>query len=338
MLATLANIMKTESFQASHHRRLRRTLEVCGSIALLTIVLGPMASAQDGSNTRADLRRTDLGAAAPALPIGSGDLLDVRIFDTPELSGQLRVNEQGEVLVPVAGLVPVSNLTPAEAAHSIEVVLQERGIMLHPNVTVLVAEYATQGITVTGEVKLPGIYSLLGRHSLYDVLSAAGGSTPSEGPTITITRRTDPSHPVTLQVQSPNYQAVLNNTTVDPGDTIVVSRAGVIYVVGDVARPGGYVIQNGAPLTVLNTLALASGPNQTAALKKARIVRKTNQGLVIIDLNLKDVMNYKEANIAMQDGDILVIPGSVTKDILIHQLPGVSTGVAVAATSALIYQ
>jgi polysaccharide export outer membrane protein len=310
---------------------------VCVWLTAAIIISSVLGSAQEVQNSRIDVRRTDLGAA-PALPIGSGDLLDVRVFDTPELSSQLRVNENGEVLVPVAGLVSVIGLTPAEAAQAIEVALQTRGIMLHPSVSILVAEYATQGITVTGEVKSPGIYSLLGRHTLYDVLAAAGGPSSAEGPTITITRRIDPSHPVVIHVQSPNYQVVLNNTTIDPGDTVVVSRAGVIYVIGDVMRPGGYVIQNGAPLTVLNTLALASGPNPTAALKKARVVRQTDQGIVEINLDLKQVMNSKETNIALRDGDILVIPGSVTKDILLHQLPGISTGVAVAAANALFYQ
>ena len=112
---------------------------------------------------------------AHALQISSGDLLELGVFDTPELSGRLRVNESGEITVPVAGTVRVSGMTSDQAAAAVEQKLRSADILKEPHASILIVEYATQGVTVTGEVRTPGIYPLLGSHGLVDLLSAAGG-------------------------------------------------------------------------------------------------------------------------------------------------------------------
>ncbi len=112
---------------------------------------------------------------APALPIGPGDLLEIAVFDTPELSGRLRVDEKGQITLPVGGVLSVSGLTAEAAAALVEKRLRDAAIMLEPHVTVMVEEYATQGVTVAGEVKNPGTYPLLGSRTVADMISSAGG-------------------------------------------------------------------------------------------------------------------------------------------------------------------
>lgn len=270
------------------------------------------------------------------LQIGPGDLLEVQVFNTPELSGRVRVDEQGDVHLPVAGALAVGGETPGAAAAAIETLLKVKGIMLDPHVSVFVQEYATQGVTVLGEVKMPGTYSLLGPHSLSDALAAAGGPLPTEGPTITITRVSDREHPVTIDVNQPDHQSILQSTVVSPGDTVVVSKAAMIYVVGDVARPGAYYVQNGQPVTVLSALAFASGLNPTASGKKASIIRPTADGALTIPIDLDKVMENKTANVRLQASDVLVIPRSGAKVFLQYAVPGATSAVAGAAASALV--
>src|ERR1700687_4264727 len=142
------------------------------------------------------------GPAAHALRISAGDLLDLNVFDTPELSTKLRVDEHGNVSLPLAGVLPVSGMTAEQAGLAMEAHLRQTDILKDPHVAVTVLEYATQGVTVAGEVKNPGVYPLLGAHGLLDLISAAGGVTSNAGKAVTVTHRDDPAHPVVVKVES----------------------------------------------------------------------------------------------------------------------------------------
>ena len=137
-----------------------------------------------------------------ALQISAGDLLDLNVFDTPELSTKLRVDEHGAVTLPVAGALPVQGLTAEQAGQAIEARFREMNILKDPHVSVTVLEYATQGVTVLGEVKNPGVYPLLGAHGLLDLISAAGGETTSAGKAVTVIHRDDPNHSVIVKIES----------------------------------------------------------------------------------------------------------------------------------------
>jgi protein involved in polysaccharide export with SLBB domain len=120
-------------------------------------------------------------------PIGNGDLVEMSVFDTPELSGKLRVSNSGEVALPLVGRLQVAGMKAEEAASLIRQKFVDGGYLRNPQVTVFIAEYATQNVSVVGEVKNPGIYPAFGAHHLLDYLSAAQGLTPLAGTTITIT-------------------------------------------------------------------------------------------------------------------------------------------------------
>ncbi len=274
--------------------------------------------------------------AGSTLLIDPGDLLDVRIFDTPELSGKLRVSQSGSISLSQGGVLHVAGLSSLEAQDVIERRLRDAQIMLDPHVTVFVQEYASRGVVVLGEVKNPGTYTLLGGHSLYGALAAAGGVTPAEGPTITITRQNDPDHKEIVQVTSPNFSEEQGRVQINPGDTVFVSRAGAVYVLGDVAHPGAYTLPAGHPLKVLNLLSLAEGPSRTAALSKVSIIRTVPSGAETIPLDLKRIMKNTSPDPVLQASDILVVPSDTFKAFINTTIPGATGAVISAVVTALI--
>lgn len=287
-------------------------------------VLPPAGSAQTAAATPSS------PAAVPLqnIPISPGDLLDVQVFSTPELSGKLRVDQQGNVTLPLGGDVRVQGLLANGTADAIKERLVSAHIMLNPQVTVSIVEYSTEGVTVLGEVRSPGIYTLLGPRSLYDALASAGGTTASEGNTITITHANDANHPIVVNVTTTDFSAEQKATVVLPGDTIVVNRAPVVYIVGDVLRSGAFYIQGGTKLTVLNLLSLAQGANRTAAMSRASIVRPLPDGTATtIRFDMNKVMKNEQPNLAMQGGDVLVLPRSGLKSFALTALPGVTNAV-----------
>ena len=293
---------------------------------------GPVPS---GRGPQTSSGSADQTQASPLL-LGPADVIEVQVFNTPELSGRLRLDGSGTIRLPLGGDVDVKGLTPAQASTSIEKTMRDAQVMLDPHVTTFVTEYATQGITILGEVRSPGTYNLFGPHSLYDALSVAGGTTPTAGATITITHKADPEHPINIPVNSPNYSQIQRMTAVQPGDTILVSKAFTVTVVGDVGHPGTFYLQDGEPMSVLNALALAAGLNHTAKVSKASIIRPTSNGAQTLPVDLNKVMSNTEPNLLLQPGDVLVVPRSGLKVFLETAIPGATGAVTSAVASALI--
>jgi polysaccharide biosynthesis/export protein len=288
-----------------------------------------MASLHPNENPGGSL----VSGQAHALQISSGDLLDVEVFDTAELSGKLRVDERGSITLPIAGDLNVSGMTAEQAGHAVEQKLLASSILKDPHVSVSVLEYATQGVTVLGEVKNPGVYPLLGSHGVLDLISAAGGVTPNAGKGVTITHRSDPTHPEVISVESKPGSSAAFKVDVQPGDTIMVSHAGIIYVVGEVGKPGGFLIENNDRLTVLQAIALAQGTNRTASLNHARLIRKTGDTRAEVPVLLKKILSNKAPDQMLADGDILFIPSSAAQNALREM-----EGVLPAAASAMVYR
>ena len=250
--------------------------------------------------------------SARELMIGAGDLLEVSLYGMPDFKTEVRVSSGGEISLPMLGTVAVRGLSVEQAATLIERNLSQKGIFNDPHITVFVKEYATQGISVLGEVQKPGIYPLLGERKLYDAISAAGGTTPKAGRYAMVTRRGDPQHPLQVPLLT-GADSMKNNVNVEPGDTIVVSKAGVVYVVGDVHQPGGFVMENGNDITVLKAIALAQGTNPNAALNATRLIRKTPEGPKDVPLDLKKILAAKAPDPQLQPDDVVFVPGSAGK-------------------------
>src|SRR5713226_4992241 len=247
------------------------------------------------------------------LLIGAGDLLEVSLYGMPDFKTEVRVSSGGEISLPLLGTVPVGGLSVEQAATQIERNLSQKGLFNDPHVMVFVKEYATQGISVLGEVQRPGIYPLLGERKLYDVISAAGGISFKAGGYVLITHRDDPQQPLQVPLLTGAAKSMKNNVAVEPGDTIVVSKAGVVYVVGDVRQPGGFVMENGNDITVLKAIALAQGTNPNAALDSARLIRKTSEGPQDVPLSLKKILAAKAPDLQLLPDDVVFVPGSAGK-------------------------
>lgn len=272
---------------------------------------------------------------APRIVIGPGDVLNIQVFDTPELSMEAaRVSQGGQVTLPVLGIVDLAGLNAIEAAQRIESELRTRGIMVDPRVTVSIVEYSTQGATLLGEVRNPGVYPTFGGHRLLDMIALAGGVAPSAGKLVTIAHRGDPQHPETIMLV-PNAQALGEqaNPVILPGDTVMVGKAGIIFILGAVNRPGGYLIDNNEQVSLMQALTLAGGWDKAAALSKSRLIRKVPEGHKELILDLKRVLNGRQADVSIQNGDILYLPMSVGKTI---GYEGMQAAVS-AAQTAVVY-
>lgn len=254
--------------------------------------------------------------SAGEIRLDAGDLISLKVFGAPELSEEQRISSSGEINVPLAGTIPVKNLLPQDAQRLIEDKLKNGGILRDPHVTIFVKEFATQGISVMGEVAKPGIYPLIGKHRLYDVISAAGGTTPKAGKQISISHRSEPQHPVYVSLRGDLGNSQASNVPVFPGDTVDVSRAGIVYVVGEVRMPGGFTMDNNEQLSVMQALALAQGNLPTASLKAARIVRRGPGGVQEIPVALNKIEQAKAPDVALQSNDVLFIPGSIGKSAM----------------------
>jgi polysaccharide export outer membrane protein len=273
------------------------------------------------------------GDTAPLIRIGPGDLLNVIVFETPELSTSVRVNQDGQANLPVLGMVNLAGLSANEASKVIEQAYKSHGLLLDPHVSVFVAEYASQGASILGEVRAPGVYPTLGTRRLMDMLSLAGGVAPTAGKVATIIHQGDPAHPEQIAIQpTPASLHAQVNPIIQPGDTIVVAKSGVVYVIGDVLRPGGILVDNNERLSVIEAVSLAGGMNKTAAMSKTKIIRRLPTGREEVDLDLKHILYGKQADVLISDGDILFIPSSIGKTFLYR---GIEAAIGLTTNYAL---
>ena len=269
---------------------------------------------------------------SPGIRLGSGDLISVSVYGVPELGQDLRINDQGNVSMALIGSVHLAGLTPEAAQNTIEEKLRSGGFLNNPHVTILIKEMATQGISIMGEVARPGIYPLMGPRRLYDVIAAAGGLSQRAGQLVTITHRDHPDQPQNVRFSSDPAKTPENNIQIMPGDTIVVSKAGLVYVVGDVFQPGGFVMENNENISVLQAVALAHGPNRTAALGRSKIIRKGPNGLTEIPIPLDKILSAKSPDLALKAEDIVFVPNSAAKSAArrgLESIVQVATGLAI---------
>jgi polysaccharide export outer membrane protein len=280
------------------------------------------------------------GAQSPPMPapIAPGDILDVSEFHTPEFHSAVRVSTSGAVTLPMIGEVQISGLDEQSAAVAIDSTLVAKGMLLHPLVTVLVTAYVGQDVSVLGEVTHPGVYPYTYHHRLLDLISAASGVSPNAGRLVNIYHQGDPKtpHPFVLD-PSGTDSAGDHNPELSPGDTVQVSRAGLVYVVGDVVRPGGFAVDPVQGLTVVQALSLAWGASQNASAK-AILIREQQGGRTMISLNLKRMLHGQDPDQPVQDRDILYVPDSVAKNLANRTMESaIQSTIGVTIYSALVY-
>jgi polysaccharide export outer membrane protein len=276
---------------------------------------------------------------APPLRIGSGDLLEISVFDSPELSGRFRVDEKGDISAPLIGPVRVEGKTAVEAGEAVQQHYVDADILkpTKAHATVFISEYATQGILVTGEVKSGGLFPALGVRMFNDVMIAAGGVTATASSKVVITRKSDPDHPITVEYNPEALAPVVPKIQIFPGDTITVPRAGIVYVLGNVGHSGGFVLDGRKALTVETAMALSGGGGHGAAMNDVHLIRTYDGGRKEdIHLEVKRILLGKAPDVELKDGDILYVPTSNVKlftEQAINSAIGIGTSVAIYRTA-----
>src|ERR1700674_1087062 len=264
------------------------------------------------------------------LHIGIGDLLQVTMFGTLDFNADFRVSSSGYLSPPPLGLVHVSGMSTSETEKSIERQLVEGGFYREPRVSVFEKEYVTQGVSILGEGKNPAVYRLLADRHLLDLLSQAGGLTPNASKTVSITHAGQNTPSVVTLSPDPELAAT-SNPAILTGDTIVVAAAGVVYVIGNVNKPGGYPMTDNQ-ITVLQALALAGGNSPMAALDRAQIVRQVKGARESVPISVKKILDGRNKDVRLQAEDILFIPGSAGKNAATRSMEAIlqaAVGVAV---------
>jgi polysaccharide biosynthesis/export protein len=323
--------MKKMKKMATMKSKMAKILTAAVAFGLILFVYPPVGFAQQAASARPDI--------APPLRISAGDLIEVTIFENPDLSGRFRVDEKGDIDVPLIGSVHVEGDTAAEVAALIEKRFVEAQILqpAESHATVFIDEYATQGITVNGEVKTPGVYPALGVRMLNDVIAAAGGLNATAASEVLIMHRGDSAHPAKVEYNPSSLQPVIPDVQVFPGDSILVPRAGIVYVLGNVNRAGGYVLDGRRALTVEEAMALAGGNGHAPALNRVQLVRTLEDGrkeAITIPVNL--IYKGQAPDVTMKDGDVLFVPTSTAKLVTeqaINSALSIGSSVAIYRTS-----
>jgi len=333
-----------------------------GCLLLLSIVLQSVvvimpgiAQTSSGAQSTLPLPNTGGGAASSAgkaglasggigpviLPkdfsqirIEPGDLLSVNVYDTPELTDAYRVDPAGDLRLPLCGKVKVQGLTASEAAKLLETTLKDDQVLNRPQVNVDVQQYAGHYVTVLGEVSSPGQVTAIAPTKLSEILAQVGGLTPLAGTRIRIRSGSDDSAP---DEEAPYSRSDGNQQTgailVRPGDTVIVPRAGIIYVLGAVTHPGGYLMQEDGKLNVAEALALSGGTLLAAKTSGLRVIRRNPDGTVLdFSLSYDGIAKGSQTPIELQAQDIVYVPMSKLKATLTD-----ATAILSAATSAVIY-
>jgi len=343
--------------------------------------------------------------------IGSGDVLEISVFDVPELSKEVRVSQTGTINIPLIPVRPhLAGLSETQAEEKIAELLEANGLVSHPEVGVAVKEHRSQPITVVGAVLHPMVYQADRDVTLLEVLAEAGGIANDAGDTVIVTRRrlatfievanpqpttaptasgsgeppsldsmitpapaetkpdasvkgpafpsqedmakaSTPAPPAATEETSgsPSPDAtsitinlndlletgdIRNNILLHAGDVVTVPHAGIVYVLGAVSRPGGFVVSNDrTQLTTLKVLSLAGGLTSFAKTQNAVILRKDDTGKQTeTQVDLKKVLNRQSEDITMHPSDILFVPDDKTKQALVRAAEialGIGTAVAV---------
>ena len=317
-----------------------------GSAAQTTPVLSSNVEQTGGTTSRGRSVPSISGNGPAALPddftkllIAPGFVLGFDVFGVSEMAHELNVDGEGNVSVPLIGTVHVGGSTLRQAEVRFNALLAEAQLIKDPQVSLSILAFAKQAVTVAGEVQSPGRVQLLAPRSLLDVLAMAGGETTAAGGQVEIRRPTadgmSASKTEYISYASGKDSEAAQAALVYPGDEVYVQRAGVVYILGAVQRPGGYLMLNGGSLTVPQAIALAQGTTLVASNKEAIIVRKSNGHISKLITPLKQQQIGDRPVVALADGDMLYIPTSKVKAVLVNSQSVLSSAASAGIVAGL---
>jgi polysaccharide export outer membrane protein len=281
--------------------------------------------------------------------VGPEDQLSIEIFGHDQLNRELRVNGQGAITMPLVGAVKVAGLTPQEIETRL-MELYDANYLVNPQITVAVEEFRHQQVAVTGAVRDPGSYEIIGPRTLLEVLAMAQGvandpTRAQAGDAIHVIRRQSAADVAksmkagSIQSFSPQTKTtVINlrrlfsgeapelNLMIESGDVVHVPYAATAYVLGGVKKPGQVAVKES--LTVSQAVALAGGVDPLFGTSKIDVIRFDEQGRPLtIKTNLKNIAARKDPDVLIKENDVIMVKVGAVKSTLwvirqIIPLPG----------------
>jgi len=263
--------------------------------------------------------------------IGPDDLLEITVFEDEKLNKTVRVSSQGNISLPLLGILKAKGLTGSELEKEIRDLLTEK-YMKDPHVSVFIKEYRNQQISLMGAVSKPGVYDFTGQKAVLDLLAMAGGLRDDAGPLLFLIR---PPNPETskkekdLDDQKPRTYIVgledllikgdqRMNLPLLHGDVVNVPPAGKIFVGGEVRGPGGFTITKN--MTLSQAITLAAGLTPKAEGSETRIFRYSGKGneKELLTFNVYTIHKGQAEDPTVKENDIIFVPKSGTKTVLIE--------------------
>jgi polysaccharide export outer membrane protein len=265
--------------------------------------------------------------------IEPGDLLNLVVFDTPEFSGPVRVSNIGNLDVPLIGRVHVAGLSLLDASSLIRNQLIKGNFLKDPQVVLSFSDFSNHYVVLLGEVQKPGVIPVSGTVSLWEVVGAAGGPLPTAGDRVSIVHRGESKPSTYYKVDWSRDLSGQPNPALRPGDTVQISRAGMVYVTGQVGRPGAFPISH-QQLTVSQAIVLAQGIQYSARASQTRLIRVSDSGRTVTQIDILRIIKGQSPDIALQDNDILYIPNSTAKVAITK---GIQAAIAIS-TQLIIFK
>jgi polysaccharide export outer membrane protein len=235
-----------------------------------------------------------------------GDMITIRLFSDPKYSPIVRINNDGTVLLPLIGIIHLEGLSVTQAEQLIAEKLDADGMYRDPQVTLQITEGPNAVATVIGEVH--AVVPVVGSRHLLDVLSVAGGLPPTGSHVITI-NRPGVAKPIVVDLGTDPMLSSLGNIPIFPGDTIVVSRIGIVYMLGSFTSAAGTIPLNAyTPLTLTEATALSGGIKWEGKFSDLRIIRTVGDHRTVAVYNIKKVLDGKVPDPILQPNDIVYLP------------------------------
>lgn len=276
---------------------------------------------------------TDPSILYPAiqdLVLTPGDVFQIHLFSDPEYAPEARIAPDGTVLLPLIGVVHLAGLTVTQAEQFIAQKLLADGMYRDPQITLQITEGPNAVVTVVGEAH--GVIPIVGPRRLFDILAAVGGLPATASHVITI-NRPGLDNPIVVDLGSDPLHSTMANIPVYRGDTIVVARVGIVYVLGSFAHAGVVPLDGYAPLTLTELTSLSGGINFDGRFKDLRIIRTVGDRRTVAVYDIKAVLNGKVPDPILAPNDIVYLPPVPFKTLLSSGALGTLLGVASLAIS-----
>jgi polysaccharide biosynthesis/export protein len=248
--------------------------------------------------------------------IGPRDLLEIKVFEAPELSQTVRVSQDGTITLPLIGRIEVGGLTSDEVERKLASRL-EKEFVRNPQVSVFIREYQSQRVAVIGAVEKPGTYELVGRQTLLHMISLAGGLKENAANPIYVIRNgpngTGSSIPIDMDELLLNGNQDLNiPIQADDVINVPVDQLLNVFVFGEVRTPGAVPFKVSKGISLVQAIAQAGGQTENASLGRVVVKRKDPRTgkETKWTINVKDIINNKRADMKLREGDIVFVPES----------------------------